>query len=70
MRLRAVWPIFTSLAEVASRKTLSFRERKMFDHARALLVFEVAEVERRTVAEVQIEVEEALGRHAKSTRPS
>ena len=49
------------LAEVAGRKTLSFRERKMYDHARQLLVYEVAEVDGRTVEKVEQQVEDALG---------
>ncbi len=53
--------VLLCLAEVASRKTLSFRERKMYDHARQLLVYEVAEVERRPAAEIDAEVVEALG---------
>ena len=52
--------VLLCLSEVASRKTLSFRERKMFDHARQILVFEVAEVEGRPVAEVDREVSAAL----------
>jgi CarD family transcriptional regulator len=53
--------VLLCLAEVASRKTLSFRERKMYDHARQLLVNEVAEVDRRDVAKVEQQVEDALG---------
>jgi RNA polymerase-interacting CarD/CdnL/TRCF family regulator len=49
------------LAEVAGRKTLSFRERKMYDHARQLLVNEVAEVEGRDADKVEQQVEDALG---------
>ncbi len=52
--------VLLCLSEVASRKTLSFRERKMFDHARQLLVFEVAEVEGRAADVVDREVTEAL----------
>jgi CarD family transcriptional regulator len=52
--------VLLCLSEVASRKTLSFRERKMFDHARQLLVLEVSEVEGRPVDEVEREVAEAL----------
>lgn len=54
--------VLLCLADVAARKTLSFRERKMFDHARQLLVFEVAEVEGRPIEIVDREVEEALNR--------
>ena len=53
--------VLLCLAEVASRKTLSFRERKMYDHARQLLVNEVAEVDRRDVLKVEQQVEDALG---------
>jgi CarD family transcriptional regulator len=53
--------VLRCLADVAGRKTLSFRERKMYDHARQLLVVEVAVVEDRDVAEVEQEVDDALG---------
>jgi len=52
--------VLLCLAEVASRKTLSFRERKMFDHARQLLAYEVAEVEDRPVEDVDGEIDEVL----------
>jgi len=55
--------VLRCLAEVAGRKTLSFRERKMFDHARQLLVVEVAEVEKRDYPEVEQEIDDALGKH-------
>jgi CarD family transcriptional regulator len=53
--------VLRCLAEVAGRKTLSFRERKMYDHARQLLVVEVAEVEARELTEVEQEIDDALG---------
>ncbi len=53
--------VLRCLADVAGRKTLSFRERKMYDHARQLLVVEVAVVEDRDVAEVEQEIDNALG---------
>jgi CarD family transcriptional regulator len=53
--------VLLCLAEVAGRKTLSFRERKMYDHARQLLVMEVAEVEGRPVEKVEEQVEDSLG---------
>jgi CarD family transcriptional regulator len=53
--------VLLCLAEVAGRKTLSFRERKMYDHARQLLVNEVAEVEKREATKVEQQVEDALG---------
>ncbi|NOZ94912.1 MAG: CarD family transcriptional regulator [Acidobacteria bacterium] len=54
--LNEIVDVLLCLADVASRKTLSFRERKMFDHAQQLLVYEVAEVEGRTVEEVEQEI--------------
>ncbi len=58
--LEEIVDVLLCLTNVASRKTLSFRERKMFDHARQLLVYEVAEVEGRAVDEVEAEVEEVI----------
>ena len=59
-KLQDVVDVILCLAEVASRKTLSFRERKMFDHAQQLLVYEVAEVEEREVDEVEREIEKLI----------
>ena len=53
--------VLRCLAEVAGRKTLSFRERKMYDHARQLLVVETAVVQDREIPEVEKEIDEALG---------
>lgn len=53
--------VLLCLAEVAGRKTLSFRERKMYDHARQLLVMEVAEVEGGDMEKIEQQVENALG---------
>jgi len=59
--LDEVVDVLRCLAEVAGRKTLSFRERKMYDHARQLLVVEVAVVGNREIPEVEKEVDDALG---------
>jgi CarD family transcriptional regulator len=53
--------VLRCLAEVAGRKTLSFRERKMYDHARQLLVVETAVVQDREFPEVEKEIDDALG---------
>ncbi len=53
--------VLRCLAEVAGRKTLSFRERKMYDHARQLLVVEVAVVGDREIPVVEKEIDDALG---------
>lgn len=58
--LDEVVDVLLCLAEVAGRKTLSFRERKMFDHARQLLAYEVSEVLGKPVEKVEREVEQAL----------
>ena len=58
--LDEVVDVLLCLAEVARRKTLSFRERKMFDHARQLLVFEVAAVKGRPAEKVERDIEKAL----------
>lgn len=52
--------VLLCLSEVAGRKTLSFRERKMYDHAIQLLAVEVAEVQGRKHEEVGSEIEAAL----------
>ncbi len=51
------------LADVAARKTLSFRERKMFDHARQMLAVEVAAVEQVEVTEVERQIDAVLDQH-------
>jgi len=58
--------VLLCLADVSSRKTLSFRERKMFDHARSLLAYEVAEVENRDVEEVDHEIEQVIDERIKA----
>ena len=61
--LAAVVDVLLCLADVASRKTLSFRERKMFDQAQQILAHEVAEVEQRPIDEVSHEIGEILTSH-------
>jgi len=63
-QLGEIVDVILCLANVAARKTLSFRERKMFDHARQMLSYEVAEVEGRTAEEVELEVENVLDKLA------
>ncbi len=58
--------VILCLANVSARKTLSFRERKMFDHARQMLAYEVADVEGRSAEEVDLEVENALDKLAEA----
>ena len=58
--LDEVVDVLLCLADVARRKTLSFRERKMFDHARQLLVYEVAAVKGKPAEKVERDIEKAL----------
>ncbi|RLE21327.1 MAG: CarD family transcriptional regulator [Acidobacteria bacterium] len=61
--LSEVVDVLLCLADVASRKTLSFRERKMFDQAQQILAYEVAEVEQRKIEDVNHEIGEILTAH-------
>lgn len=61
--LGEVIDVLLCLADVASRKTLSFRERKMFDQAQQILAYEVAEVEQRQIDDVNHEISEILTAH-------
>jgi len=54
--LDEVVDVIICLAEVSRRKSLSFRERKMFDQAQQILAYEVAEVARREFREVAEEI--------------
>jgi len=65
--LDEVVDVIICLAEVARRKTLSFRERKMFDQAQQILTYEVAEVESRGVDEVAAEITAIIESHLKAS---
>ena len=65
--LEEIVDVLLCLAEVSSRKSLSFRERKMFDHARQLLVVEVSQVEARPMEEIEAEVDRALEQQAETS---
>jgi CarD family transcriptional regulator len=54
--------VLKSLTFLAKSKSLSFREKRMLDRARFLIVSEVSEVVRRPVPKVEDEVTEALER--------
>ncbi len=66
--LGEVVDVLLCLADVASRKTLSFRERKMFDQAQQILAFEVAEVEQREIDDVTHQIGEILTAHMGTER--
>jgi CarD family transcriptional regulator len=54
--------VLKSLTFLAKSKSLSFREKRMLDRAKALIISEVSEVMRVTVTEVEDRVEKALER--------
>ena len=58
--IRQVADVLKGLSYLAQIKTLSYRERKMLDRARFLLVMEVAEASRQPVEKVEATVDEAI----------
>ena len=54
--------VLKSLTFLAKSKSLSFREKRMLDRAKSLIVSEVSEVMRETVATIEDRVEKALER--------
>ncbi|HUE86615.1 MAG TPA: CarD family transcriptional regulator [Vicinamibacterales bacterium] len=54
--------VLKSLTFLAKSKSLSFREKRMLDRAKSLIISEISEVMRLTVIEVEGRVEKALER--------
>ena len=54
--------VLKSLTFLAKSKSLSFREKRMLDRAKSLIISEVSEVMRQAVPEVEDRVEKALER--------
>src|SRR5262249_11648274 len=54
--------VLKSLTFLAKSKSLSFREKRMLDRAKALIISEVSEVMRMKVEEIENRVEQALER--------
>jgi CarD family transcriptional regulator, regulator of rRNA transcription len=52
--------VLKSLTFLAKSKSLSFREKRMLDRAKALIISEISEVMRTTVADIEERVNEAL----------
>ena len=52
--------VLKSLTFLAKSKSLSFREKRMLDRAKFLVVSEITEVMGQKVAEIEIRVEQAL----------
>ena len=68
-RLADVADVLKNLAWVQKSKALSFREKKMYERARYLIVSEIALVDGRTAAEVEGEVDKALDRSSSGRPP-
>jgi CarD family transcriptional regulator, regulator of rRNA transcription len=54
--------VLKGLTHLSRKKTLSFREKRMLDRAKFLLVSEIAEVEQKTHPAIEEKVDRALGK--------
>ncbi len=61
-RLSDIADVLKNLNWVQKQKTLSFREKKMYERARYLIVSEIAQINGAAEAEVDLDVEKALDR--------
>ena len=62
--------VLKGLTSLSRRKALSFREKRMLDRAKFLLITEIAEVEGKTIASVEERVNRALSKTlATETKP-
>ena len=71
-RLTDVADVLKNLNWVQKQKALSFREKKMFERARYLVVSEIAHVNGVAESEAEVEVERALDQSvaSKKTAPA
>ena len=60
--------VFKSLSHLALQKNLSYRERRMLDKAKYLLVSEIAEVERLPADQVEVKLDRAVARGIKQIK--
>jgi len=68
-RLEDVADVLKNLTYVRQKKSLSFREKKMYERARYLIVSEIAVVSGRTHADVEKQIDRALHRAVNGSRP-
>jgi CarD family transcriptional regulator len=61
-RLTDIADVLKNLSWVQKQKALSFREKKMFERARYLIVSEIAQINGMAEPEVETEIEKALDR--------
>ena len=66
--IKAVAEVLKSLTMLNEVKPLSYRERKMLDRARFLLVSELAEAGGKPMETVETQIDEALGESLKSVK--
>ena len=66
--VRAVADVLKSLTMLNEIKPLSYRERKMLDRARFLLVSELAEASGKKAEDVETQIDEALGESLKGVK--
>jgi CarD family transcriptional regulator len=57
--------VFKSLTHLSMQKNLSYRERRMLDRARYLIVSEIAEVEKMKTEDVEVKVDRAVAAAAR-----
>jgi CarD family transcriptional regulator len=69
-QLHEIADVLKSLNFISSRKTLSFREKKMYERAKYLIVSEIAVVNNLDEKEVERQVDKALARSAASRTQS
>lgn len=60
--------VFKSLSHLALQKNLSYRERRMLDKAKYLIVSEIAEVEKLPTDQVEAKIDRAVSRGVKQVR--
>ncbi len=66
--IRAVADVLKSLTMLNEVKPLSYRERKMLDRARFLLVSELAEASGKKSEDVEVQIDDALGESLKGAK--
>jgi len=66
--LSEVAMVFRSLSHLAQQKTLSYRERRMLDKAKYLIVSEIAEVENLSPEQIEAKLDRALARGIKQVK--
>ncbi len=66
--IRAVAEVLKSLTMLAEIKPLSYRERKMLDRARFLLISEIAEASNKPVEKVEAEIDGAIAESLKGMK--